>query len=551
MHLLLHILGVTLAWLGGLASALSPLVGAPGAGVGGIIPAAVLVASLLTALGCALLVLVMRVRLIGYRREARARAARVDSALLLRDAVISAGRESVAVLSAHTATPLSFAGGNARLHACLRGSQGANVGAALSGLLENGIPFALTADAPDGRNYALRGCPIGGHAAVFLREETPAPAPARQSEEVLESLPYPVWIRGSDLSLKWANHAFLAATDAASLERAMQRNAVLGEADLALGQVAQAGSEIVDARRYTTIAGQQRALAYSMRPLKNGEIAGVAMDVTDINPSDRELTERAKLEIASMNLLSTAVAIFSRDHRLVHYNRAYAQIWQLSETWLDTHPTEDEILERLREARRLPERRDFHSWKREHLKLFEMTEGYAQETWHLASGTSLRVEARCHVGGGIVFLYDDITERLRLESAYNSAVKVQKATLDALSEAVAVFGPDGRLKSHNAAFAQQWRLTDSELAGEPHLNRIADLSALRIGRDEFWEVVRAGVASSEPERSNHWGLVTRADGRPLCLSLARLPDGSTLLTVREVPAEDAVTPAEARHAAAA
>jgi len=35
---------------------------------------------------------------------------------------------------------------------------------------------------------------------------------------------------------------------------------------------------------------------------------------------------------------------------------------------------------------------------------------------------------------------------MRLESSYNTLIKVQKASLDTLQEGVAVFGPDGKLK---------------------------------------------------------------------------------------------------------
>ena len=541
LHIILHVFGTSFSWLAGLATAVSPVVGVANrpAAIGDFVPAAVVVSSIVVAAACAALALLGRLRLIGYRQASRARAARMEAALLLRDAIISAGRESVAVLNANSTAPLSFAGGNARLNACLRGPEATNVAATLSALLEDGVPFTIAAGSPDGRRYAIRGCPVGGNAAVFLREETLKAEPLLQSDAILEALPFPVWIRGKDLALRWANHAFLAATNTASLERAVQRNVALGEADRDLAKVARGGSEIVDARFYTPVAGQRRALAFSMRSLKNGEIAAVAMDVTDLNSTDTELKERAQMEIDSMDSLSIAVAIFTHDRKLVHCNHAYAQLWELSGTWLDTHPTEDEILERLREARRLPERRDFQSWRRDHLNLFEMTEARAEELWHLASGRSLHMEARRLAQGGLVFTYEDITERLRLESAYNTVIKVQKAMLDALSEAVAVFGPDGRLKTYNAAFARLWLLADNDLAGEPHMNRIADLSAARIGRDQFWEMVRSCVASSEPERGNEWGFVTRADGKELWLALARLPDGSTLLTVREASGRNA------------
>src|SRR3569623_2322581 len=80
-------------------------------------------------------------------------------------------------------------------------------------------------------------------------------------------------------------------------------------------------------------------------------------------------------------------------------------------------------------------------------------ENPGEDVWHLPGGQTYRVVAQPHPFGGLTFLYEDVTARLTLESDYNTLVKVQSAALDTLSEGVAVFGPDGKLKLHNAAFA--------------------------------------------------------------------------------------------------
>ena len=82
----------------------------------------------------------------------------------------------------------------------------------------------------------------------------------------------------------------------------------------------------------------------------------------------------------------------------------------------------------------------------------------------MPGGKTLRVVAQPHPFGGLTFLYEDVTEKLALESSYNTLIKVQTATLDTLQEGVAVFGPDGRLKLYNAAFARIWELDDKDLA---------------------------------------------------------------------------------------
>ncbi|HMF28987.1 MAG TPA: ATP-binding protein, partial [Candidatus Cybelea sp.] len=152
----------------------------------------------------------------------------------------------------------------------------------------------------------------------------------------------------------------------------------------------------------------------------------------------------------------------------------------------------------------------------------------SEELWHLPNGKALRVVPQPHPFGGLTFLYEDVTERIALESSFNTLIKVQSATLNTLQEGVAVFGPDGRLKLYNAAFARIWRLEPSDLAGEPHLKRIADICATRFGRDRIWDIVTSTVTAAAPERQREWGEAERSDGAIISLSIAPLPDGATL-----------------------
>jgi signal transduction histidine kinase len=117
---------------------------------------------------------------------------------------------------------------------------------------------------------------------------------------------------------------------------------------------------------------------------------------------------------------------------------------------------------------------------------------------------------------------------------YNQLIKVQKTTLDALHEGVAVFGLDGRLKLHNTAFAGIWRLEPDELSGEPHLKKIAEACTARFGTDRIWEIVMSSVTSDTPDRTREWGEIERSDGTVIGLNIAPLPDGATLLNFADV-----------------
>jgi signal transduction histidine kinase len=201
---------------------------------------------------------------------------------------------------------------------------------------------------------------------------------------------------------------------------------------------------------------------------------------------------------------------------------------------LDRHPTDGEILDRLREARKLPEQRDYQAWKRQRLALYEKArEQPSEDEWHIPGGTALRVVAQPHPFGGLTFLYEDVTQRIALESSYNTLIKVQSATLDTLSEAVAVFGLDGKLKFSNAAFAQVWDLGERDLSGEPHVRQIAAICAEKFGDQNAWERLTSSIVTGS-ERRRDWGEMERSDHTVLSVALSPLPDGATLVTFADI-----------------
>ncbi len=91
--------------------------------------------------------------------------------------------------------------------------------------------------------------------------------------------------------------------------------------------------------------------------------------------------------------------------------------------------------------------------------------------WYLPDGRSLRVVADPNPQGGLTYLFEDVSENMKLESRYNALMRVQAETLDTLKEPVAVFGADGRLTFANRAFATLWRLDPETLTERPAWTR--------------------------------------------------------------------------------
>ena len=94
--------------------------------------------------------------------------------------------------------------------------------------------------------------------------------------------------------------------------------------------------------------------------------------------------------------------------------------------------------------------------KAHELEFYGSSEVAPDDLWSLPDGRTLRVVRQPHPLGGLLLLFSDITDELKLKAEYNALIQVQQATLDKLNDAVAVFGSDGRLRLHNEAFEQLW-----------------------------------------------------------------------------------------------
>jgi len=467
------------------------------------------------------------------RRALRQAATRTKAALSERDALLHAGREALLVWGRDGAGPFSYGGGDEQLQSCLKGPDALALSAALDGLSDRGASFQMRVHDSHGRRLVARGRAVGGMAAVWLEEQVAAADQGADFRAILDALPVPVWLRDKALSLSWGNHAFLRGAGAKDLETARREQAALDRSERELAASARAENTMQQSRRFSVVGGHRRALAFTEIPLGDAGVIGTATDVTEVAAAEARLQQHVDAHADTLDKLQTAVAIFGKDQKLSFYNRAFVKLWGLPENLLDKHPGDGEVLDRLRDARKLPEQRDYPAWKRTRLALYgQGTRSAEEEVWHIPGGQTIRVVTQPHPFGGLTYLYEDVTARINLQSDYNTLVKVQSATLNTLSEGVAAFGPDGKLKLHNTAFARIWELDREDLEGEPHVRTIAALSRDRFGDSAIWDQLIQAIMTGAAARD--LGDVERSDRSILSLSTSPLPDGATLVTFKDV-----------------
>jgi signal transduction histidine kinase len=423
----------------------------------------------------------------------------------------------------------------------------ATFGLAVTKLRQDGTAFSLVATlAESGATLDISGrrvtAPDGkAMGDVIWFAEAGARAKAERERDILraliDALPFPIWRRReSDLTLLAGNRAYAVAVDAAPEKAIGEGRELAGAAAArALASKAREASTAVESR-HVVINGSRRWLELRETKLEGpgslagGELVGIARDQTDLEAAQTELQRHIAAHATVLEHIAVAIAIYGPDRRLAFFNTAFAQLWQLEEDWLSTHPLVEEVMDRLRERRRLPEVADFRAFRRHLLTQFTSLITPHEELMHLPDERTLRLVVSPHPFGGLTYAYEDVTDRLALERSYNTLIQVQRETLDHLYEGIAVLGSDGRLKLWNPAYAKLWSLPPESLMGEPHVAVITEGIRSFFDQGKDWPQLKARIMARLTADTPAATRLERRDGSVLQAVTVPLPDGNVLLS---------------------
>ncbi|WP_425408039.1 PAS-domain containing protein [Hyphococcus sp.] len=427
----------------------------------------------------------------------------------------------------------------------------------IKNLRDHGVAFSGNVVTADGRTIEVDGRVAGGQVALWITD--PAVRMAEDGAVIgafreratdlhgalalLERSPIPAWRRNAELELVWVNRAYADIVEAANVADVIKQQIELDNSIKKIAAAAAGDRKANEGRAVINSRGDRRVFRIVETPLHgsgDAALGGVAIDVSEQDKAKSDLKQQIEANQRTLDQIHTAVAIFGASQNLIYYNRAFRELWTLDEADLSGRVYHGEILDQLRVLGRLPEPSDYEAWKEKQLALYteglsepgaERLGGAPDEVWHLPDARTLHVARQRHPLGGVMLAFEDITEKVSLEAQFNTQINVQKATLNNLTEGVAVFAGDGALKLYNKAFQKLWRLDARLVDSRPHIDVIIDhLQKSTKEADDAFDALRRCIASKayqdrQPLSAREIRLV---DGRSLAIGTEPLPDGATL-----------------------
>ena len=347
--------------------------------------------------------------------------------------------------------------------------------------------------------------------------------------------PWPIWAKSAEGNLRYANTAYVRATEGTSVADAIHRNLELLETDQRADMSRALNDNRLFSARLPIVVGGERRI-YDVQALKlGGGSAGIAIDASEATALRAALERMAEAHRRTLDQLSSGVAVFDAQRRLAFYNE-FLPAAVGPRSGLPRRPARR--FQRARPA--CAPRASCRSSRTSAPGRPSCTRPIARSkpetyTWFLPDGRAVSVVTTPNLEGGVTYLFDNVTESLDLARRFDGLIRVQRETLDNLAEAVAVFGSNGRVAIVQSGLRQDVEaVARTQLREQPHIETVeawckplfdddADL-ARRCARRSPRSKTAAQVALK----------LERKDGSVLTCMTMPLPDGATMLTFQDI-----------------
>ncbi len=282
---------------------------------------------------------------------------------------------------------------------------------------------------------------------------------ASELDKILDFLPVYVWQKNRNLQVTYCNEACAKALEA-SKDYVIANNVKLISASRRGVYVDQSlySNKPKKSTEHVVINGSRRLLSIEETPFtKDGKSTGVAIDVTDNEEIEINFRNYQKHTEEVLNNISVPVAIFDANTILVFANQAIIRMFSVAEVDIYKNYKFADIMNYLLTRGSIIASEDILKYKEKAKELFQEVIEPHCTTIHLTNGNVLSVTVTPNHSGGLVFMFEDITDKVQLERKINSVSSVYEKTLDTFSEGAIILESDSKIKIANKVALELWR----------------------------------------------------------------------------------------------
>ena len=360
----------------------------------------------------------------------------------------------------------------------------------------------------------------------------------KQYENMIDGLNYPLWLRDENLNLLVVNKKYLEYSGLNNKDEVLRKNVELsnGKGEAVARKIAQEAQKTKKIQKMTfNMAHKGELYNYEVQenPYFVGDIldkigtVGYLNDITELEKAKRNFRINQNNHLDILSALGTAIAIYDSKMKLFFSNTSFRYLWNLEAEFLEKTPTYLQFLDNVREHKMLPPVPDFKAYKEDEMSIFDNLLEPKEDLLHLSDGRTIR-RLRAPHPNGVIFAYEDVSDRLATMRRLNELTSMQQNILDNLTDSVVIFGANQRLKFYNKAYLKLWSIDFVKLQDEPKLEEIIAYQKLFFSNVEDWDSFRQSMIANitEGRKFN----LSRDDNVKIDVSPQIFYDGSIMIT---------------------
>ena len=360
----------------------------------------------------------------------------------------------------------------------------------------------------------------------------------KELENMIDGVNYPLWLRDENLDLIAVNQKYVEYSGAGSKKEVLQQGLELGNSKgepIAKKVAAEARKSKKNQHKALKMVRGGALYNYEIQenPYFIGDTldkigtVGYLTDNTDLEKLKRSFKANQNSHLEILGTLGTAFAIFDEKTNLFFYNNAFRDLWGLDNEFLEKTPSYLQFLETIREHKMLPPVPDFKAYKEDEMTVFAGLWGTREDLLHLPDGRAVRRFRTPHPNG-VIFAFEDVSDRLATMRRLNDLTASQQAILDNLSDSVLIFGVNQRLKFYNRAYLKLWSVDFAKMQDEPKLEQLIAYQKLFFSNIADWDTFKRSMMENITQ-GRKFNLL-RDDDVQISVSPLIFYDGSIMIT---------------------
>lgn len=241
--------------------------------------------------------------------------------------------------------------------------------------------------------------------------------------------------------------------------------------------------------------------------------------------------------------LSTGLAIFDQNRKLVLFNPALIELTGLSADFLSNQCDLFSFFDQLREHHVAPLRNTHAAWHVQNEEILQQAQnGIYNETWSLPTGVTYKVSGRPHPDGALVILIEDITAAISVTRRFRSELEQMHGVLDTVDTSLVLFSPTGQIRLHNKAYRELWKSDPDTCFADYTFHDALKHWEADCLPSPVWNKLKNRILSTS-DRSMWSATVTKKSGEEISLKVSPIVGGVTLVSFYEHHTADKTLPA--------